>query len=254
MFAAEIKFRRGNAKRAPMNDLVYSLLGAWEKNGQILSSDTLSMDKDSLHAYVLIPKKDALNKRFANKYVRKYMDKCLEETSYLPQITLHGPTPESARPCTCKRPPGYILYTNFLSVESPIRCADCFRPVPLYLLPYIDDEEHLGFLSWSSNYKACDTLQIGCTVGERFGEQQMIRHDSALSKQGREICRELEAKVKRKVYYYLFKYRGRSLTAERKRRCPECKQPWILGEQWHNLFDFRCERCRLLSNIACSLT
>jgi predicted nucleic acid-binding Zn ribbon protein len=201
----------------------------------------------------MVPSRDSLDERFANKYVREYLAKYLKITSSVPQITILGPDPDSAPACGCENPVDYILFTNLMTVESPIRCAECFHPVPLYLLPFTDDEEHLDALSWVSDYKACDTLQMHCTVGERFGEQQMLRHDSALSKSGRELCRKLEAKIQGKVYYFLHKYRGRSVAAERKRLCPECDRSWILADQWHGLFDFRCEHCRLLSNIASSL-
>ena len=170
-----------------------------------------------------------------------------------PAISVVGPHPESAPACKCSIRPGYILFTNYLSTESPVRCSKCFGAVPLYLLPPTHDEEYLDILGWMADYKACDTLQMHCTVGERFGEQQMFNFESALSKEGRKLCKALQAKLKRKVFYYLHKSRGRSLDDEQKRRCPLCRRKWILPATSHNLFRFRCERCQLVSNIAPSL-
>ena len=223
MFAARITLKNADAHQEAFVEKAYWLLGTWYKNGQIVS-DTWAL---------------------TTTYQKL--------TSMRPEVAVLGPHPESLPPCKCSNRLGYILFTNYLSAESPVRCFECFRPVPLYLLPKTSDEEYLDILHWMADYKACDTLQMNCTVGERFGEKQLSSPDSALSKEGRKLRMALEAKVKRKVYYYLHKSRGRSVSDERKRRCPICRRRWILQTRWHKLFDFRCEHCRLLSNIAFSL-
>ena len=52
------------------------------------------------------------------------------------------------------------------------------------------------------------------------------------------------------TFYFLSKGRGRSRAAEQARLCPGCGGDWLLEEPRHDCFDFRCESCRLLSNIA----
>lgn len=54
----------------------------------------------------------------------------------------------------------------------------------------------------------------------------------------------------RPVYYYLYRHAGASERAERVRRCPSCGGDWLLAAPLHAIFDFRCDRCRLLSNVA----
>jgi predicted nucleic acid-binding Zn ribbon protein len=255
MFTAQIKFpNNANADQGALVEESYWLLGVWYKNGQILSDHwPFATTSDGLMAHVLIPAVNALNNRFANRYVRDAIRRYQKLTSMRPEVVVLGLHPESAPACACSNRPGYVLFTNYLSTESPVRCSKCFRPVPLYSLPPTHDEEYLDILGWMADYKACDTLQMHCTVGERFGEKQLFNPDSALSKQGRNLCRILQAKVKQKVYYYLHKSRGRSLSEERKRPCPVCRRKWLLDSTWHNLFHFRCEYCRLVSNIASSL-
>jgi len=131
-----------------------------------------------------------------------------------------------------------------------LELGDCFDPVPLYRVPPTRDLEYLDILQWAADYQACDTLQMHCTTGERFGERQLVGHDSSLTAQGREICRRLSAKTGLPAYYYLHNSRGRSLRDERRRRCPGCRRNWSMAEPWHGRFDFKCERCLLLSNIA----
>jgi predicted nucleic acid-binding Zn ribbon protein len=254
VIVAQITFNNTKAIKETLIAQAYSLLAAWYKNGQILADNWTIVDGISgLTAYVFIPVEDALSEQYSNKYVREMIQSYTETTDARPSIFMLGSHPESNTVCSCTDRSGYIFFTHYLSLESPIRCSNCFRPVPLYLLPITQDEEYLNILSWMANYKACDTLQMNCTVGERFGEQQLFLHDSSLSIEGRKLCKQLEDRVNRKVYYYLLKHRGRSLSGEKLRRCPDCGQTWILPQSWHGLFDFRCDHCRLLSNIAFSI-
>ena len=95
-----------------------------------------------------------------------------------------------------------------------------------------------------------DWLFIGTGPGKRFAHDQLSRFDSELSKDGRELARKLEKKVRVPVYYYLSKHFGRSGQAERRRKCPSCGSAWLRKEPLHRIFDFKCRRCRLLSNVA----
>jgi predicted nucleic acid-binding Zn ribbon protein len=37
---------------------------------------------------------------------------------------------------------------------------------------------------------------------------------------------------------------------EQRRRCPLCGGAWRLEKPLHRLFDFKCDMCRLVSNLA----
>ena len=87
------------------------------------------------------------------------------------------------------------------------------------------------------------------TQTRRAVHDQLSRFDSELSTDGRELARILEKKVRVRVYYYLSKHFGRSDRAERKRKCPSCGKAWLRKEPMHRIFDFQCQRCRLLSNV-----
>ena len=147
----------------------------------------------------------------------------------------------------------YILYTTYVSLESPIRCGDCFGGIPLYRLPATRDDEYGDIITWESDYKACDTLQMNCSTGERFGLSQLSKHDSSLAIRGREICNRITVTTGIPTYYYLLKSSGKGLKAEQARKCPSCKGEWLLQEPLHGLFNFQCDGCRLLSNIAWSV-
>ena len=91
---------------------------------------------------------------------------------------------------------------------------------------------------------------MNCQVGERFATNQISALNSALTKEGLEICHSISELTQKDVYYYLSKDKSRSLQSEKSRVCPSCQQQWLLAKEIHGLFDFKCSRCRLLSNIA----
>src|SRR5262245_25119598 len=101
-----------------------------------------------------------------------------------PRIRFLGVVPETAPACRCAKPKGFFLLTTFLHIEPPLRCIDCNGIFPLYRLPRSTTGEYSALLSWWRNYQACDTLQINCTVGERFGMRQMSHPTSELSRSG----------------------------------------------------------------------
>jgi predicted nucleic acid-binding Zn ribbon protein len=251
MYTAEVRFRAAGAAEAELADGIHHLLACWLKNGQILDGWLTAEQEDGLLAFVSTPAEDSLLDTFANRYVRKLTER-VTEYGGPPEVRLLGMESESRPACECKSSPAFVLFTTYLGRESPLRCGDCFNPVPLYRIPYIHDEEYSEVLKWEADYKACDTLQMHIETGERFGERQMGRHDSSLSRRGRELCTSISSLTGRPTYYYVHKFRARSSLEEDQRRCPDCGGEWKLGERWH-LFDFKCDSCLLLSAIASSL-
>jgi predicted nucleic acid-binding Zn ribbon protein len=250
MFTAEVQFTiPGSVDNA--EDLIHSLLAPWRKHGQVLSQDWAFVKKGNRYrTNVMIFDKDSLDAKYDNKYAQK------ARREFALQIKILGEDPFSADICHCKKSSFYILYTNYICLESPLRCGDCFGPLPLYEIPAMESksgELHDQINSWRSHYQSCDSLQMGCSVGEKFGTREMSLHDSNLSQQGIAICTDITKATAISTYYYLYRYNSRSRASEIKRKCPSCGGDWLLDEPLHDLFDFKCDRCRLLSNIAFSI-
>jgi predicted nucleic acid-binding Zn ribbon protein len=90
---------------------------------------------------------------------------------------------------------------------------------------------------------------MNCEVGERWALNQMQEINSQLSKQGLEICKKIEKLTLIPTYYYLYnykKFKGDQLT----RPCPSCGKEWDLNTQLHNHYDFKCDKCRIISTIS----
>jgi predicted nucleic acid-binding Zn ribbon protein len=224
-----------------MADEAYTLLAHWLKNGQIVGSDWQFVTaKTTLDVYVTIPEESALDPAHDNLHATELR---AQRGPAMPEVTVLGPDPTQPPACACGTSSALVLYTHFLTFLPPVRCLACLRAVPLYRLPHTHEHEHLNILSWAADYRACDTLQTNSVTGERFGAQQMSRHDSSLSANGRDIARKLETATGRPTYYYLHP------TGRPQRKCPSCLASWSATESGH-LFVLRCDRCRLLSNHA----
>ncbi|HEY1011612.1 MAG TPA: DUF2310 family Zn-ribbon-containing protein [Herpetosiphonaceae bacterium] len=251
MHVAELRYAWvGDASDEAVATAAKDLLHALRQNGQICGREhPIARGAGWATATVLLLAPDALDPQHHNQYVRLYLDAA---PLGAPAIRILGPDPGSAEPCACPRPGSYVLFTDYRSLESPIRCGDCFDPVPLYRLPSTYHGEYYDIIRWMGDFQDCDSLQMGCRVLERAAMRQLGDAGSPLSRQGREICARLAGLAGVPVYYRLLRQSGRSQAAERQLRCPGCCGAWLLGEPWHG-FEFRCDACGLVSAIAYNL-
>jgi predicted nucleic acid-binding Zn ribbon protein len=253
MYSIELSFKPLAARddRAA-DDAISTLLATFRMNGQVLGREwCVSFDGKSYRTVVMTPESSSLSSRFANKHVRRAMQQLAAKGLRRPEMLMRGRELESQTSLRKVGARSYILFTTYLALESPIKSSDGFRPVPLYRLPSTYDDEYNDIISWQSDYQACDALQMGCATGERFGTREISDINSSLTKRGLEICSKLGRLVHRPFYYYLYRGTGRSLSAELRRKCPGCgNSHWRLERPMHTVFDFKCDKCKLLSNIA----
>jgi predicted nucleic acid-binding Zn ribbon protein len=257
MFVAEIRWQIPlTSTPEQLDEISYSLLAVLRKNGQIINWDwPIAIVGETLRTFVTILEPDALELKYANKYVRKEIAAALELGFSSPQIEIIGKSPGISEGTTCNcESSSYILSTHYLEIGSPVKCGDCFAHIPLYHLPKTyDGEEYYDILTWERDYQACDILQMHCTTGERFGIRQMSDFNSSLAQQGKKIGDRLTELTGKPTYYQLWRYKLRTtITKERQRRCPSCHGNWLLARQWHR-FDFKCDLCRLVSEISCTV-
>jgi len=233
-----------------ISEIVSHHLSALRMNGQICGREWPIYREDRvLKAIVLTPDVNSLAPRFRNSVVSKTLAQLAGRQTSFRQITIAKDS-EGAAPCRCKKETGYILFTNYLSLGSPLRCLRCFLPVPLYTTPYPPSGEYHDIISWQSDYQSCDSLQMNCCTLEKAATKQISDIRSTLTRAGLRIREELAHKTKLPVFYYLYRGSGRSLSAERRRNCPSCGTPWLLSKPIHSLFHFKCDRCSLVSNMA----
>lgn len=251
MFIYEMSLKIKNNKKDQITDNLWLLAADLFHNGQILKGvDFITENNKNFIITVICPEIDSLDTRYASQSVNSSLDKLYEISNDKLKIKLIGRDIETKedRGCSCD-PKYYILFTHLFKIRSPINCGNCFRSIPLYkILKNISND----ILFWEQNYKACDELQIGCRVGEKFGSNEMQNFNSNLTKYSLEVCQKIEEVTRKPVFYYLFNYRNISHKKDVNRKCPSCNGEWILDKQLHNLFDFKCDKCKLLSSFTCN--
>jgi predicted nucleic acid-binding Zn ribbon protein len=232
-------------------DMVNELLGLWRKNGQILGGEfPIIKKKDCYLIYVNTHERSSLSSKNHNKYLRKHYNDFISVGLMKPNINVLGKEHECCKICKCKTQNYFILFTTFLSTETPLRCGDCFGSIPLYKIPKTYNDEYYNIICWESNYQSCDTLQMKGEVGERFAINQLSSLDSPLTKSGLKVCQSIKKVTGKKTYYYLYKGSGISSQLELSRKCPGCGGKWHQKQPVHDIFDFMCKQCSLLSNVA----
>ena len=73
---------------------------------------------------------------------------------------------------------------------------------------------------------------------------------SDLFRRGYDLSKRIGYISKIPTYYYLYRVGGNSLEQEQSRRCPICGGEWALESPLFDIFDFKCDPCRLLSYIS----
>lgn len=232
-------------------DLLHNYLGSLRQGGHIFERVyPIIRETNALTAFVLTPETNSLEPVHENKYTKKGREQIENFVGNKLVYNTLGVDPQAEYAyCDCETQDFLILCTTYVKIGSPLRCGDCFGQIPLYKLKKDDGESHYKVLSWETNYKACDDLQMNCTVGERFCLNQMSDLDSQLTQEGLERCEELAEIAQKPVYYYLFNYRKISEKKDKTRKCPQCGGDWLLVESMHRIFDFKCDTCRLLSSL-----
>lgn len=256
MYIVEVRFA-GKEELDDDFEIFSLLLDCWRTNGQILGREFPIAFIDGVYrTFLMIPEQDALDHNHNSYYVSWSFERLKNAGLDAPSVHILSEDAESSGSCSCSSQTSLILYTTLVTLESCLRCGDCFNPVPLYKIPqccFVSHSElHDKIMSWQSDYQACDTLQMNCSTGERFGLREMGQLDSSLSKRGRELCSVISQALNTPTYYYLHRYRGKSDKQERARLCPSCGGEWLLEEKLHDKFDFKCDNCKLLSNVAFS--
>lgn len=255
MYILELTYRlaRGHVDTDHASHLLNALLHAWRMNGQIAGREWGSAEVNgAFQTTMLCPEITALSSALDNFYVHAAKDDLTQAGFSEPVYRIIGKDVDGSEPCACSQASTYILSTNYLTLESPVRCGTCFQPVPLYRLPRTHQDEYYDIVCWQSDYQACDNLFMNSQVLEQSTHRELSQIRSNLSQIGRRICQLIEQRTGVITYYALMKHLGRSRSSEQRRLCPSCGGQWALPTPWHN-FDFRCDACRLVSNIAWSV-
>ncbi|QGM80798.1 Zn-ribbon-containing protein [Otariodibacter oris] len=251
MYQAIAHFSYQNFKHDPVT-LIDCVLEEWRINGQVIGremgvthhqSDTYSKFEVNL----AIPDQDSLLPQWNSEEVNEMLEQAKEFGVVFEYFELVGrdynAVESSDHPADF-----YILYTTHLESCSPIYNGYDFCPTPLYRVD-LGHDLYQSIIHWQENWQACDQLQMNGGVLEQQALAEISNHDSELSLQGRALAQQIEEQSKIPTYYYLYRL-GKDVELEQNRRCPSCNDEWKLAEPLHDIFYFKCDKCRLISNLS----
>ncbi len=224
-------------------------LASMRFNGQISGTQQIIVQKNNHYLiYLNAPEEDSLSHTYASNYVKRRYKDIIANEMEAPTVRSIGKDVVGKPPCKCTRSEFYILYTDFFSMESPVRCGSCFNPVPLYNLPAIDDSGFESLLNWQSTYQAFDQLFINSGIGENFALKQLSGFKSQLSQEGMFLCKQLSDKIKVKIFYHLIQYSTKDDDYIESETCPSCKKYWRLENKLLGKFGAICNDCNFISS------
>ena len=228
---------------------ICQLLEAYRYNGQIIGREfPIVLNGHCFEVILVCPEQDSLAAKNNNDQVNIELQRLNRSGLSLPSLELMGLECQSDFTDVCTDTVPLIIYSTFVQSCSPVRCFEHFSPVPLYKLP---ESVRKPLIKWQESQAACDQLQMNALDEMEAGSvAQLSELDSTLSKQGMRLAREIQDATAKPVYYYLYRVGGSSLEAESNRVCPGCGGGWRLEQPLHNLFDFKCDPCGLVSNLS----
>lgn len=253
MFTQLINLNNDNEKsQNNAINLLEHFICCLENNGQILNEHLLVKIDNGYMLYVATPKSNSLNSCFDSIYVKKDRNALAEIfTITVKQI---GINPHSQEYCSCGKKTAIEMQTFANDVDSVFTCCACGKPIALYELPYLDrQDDHCVIVNWQNTYRATDTLWLE-SLSDRFTGNQLVKVDSVLNKNGREIANDISRKTERKCYYNIFddltkKVKFTKVHGKTVRICPSCERAMKYVKFCDNYERCVCDDCNLSSGL-----
>lgn len=253
MYATELIFECfDNTTVSAVDKAINGLMEALRYNGQILGREfPIAMGEGVFSVRVVCPEENSLHPDNHSDYVN-YTIGLLSEASLLaPKVRILGRDINSEQAAEEKSPEWQVLYTTYVHTCSPLRSGETLLPIPLYRNPPTLNGDHKSVIKWQTEWQACDELQMagGCKA-EHAALKEITTVDSDLFRRGWDLRGRIEYITKIPTYYYQYRVGGVSLQSEKERKCPKCGGEWLLDEPLHDIFYFKCDNCRIVSNIS----
>lgn len=240
---------------AEQSRLLNVLIDQWRYNGQIIGREIpLYLTEDTnLQGFamrVICPEQTSLYPENNNAEVNHALEKAEKCGLIFEGFQVIGDDLNSDQTASNSHPAWQMLYTTHLQSCSPLHSGENFAPIALY--KQLQNQPHLSqdVIKWQENWQACDQLQMNGAILEHQALNEITDHQSTLTKHGRHLAQEIEKISHIPTYYYLYRVGGKSLENEQHRHCPECGGNWALKEPIFEIFHFKCDQCRLISNIS----
>lgn len=252
MYQAIAHFSYQNFEQDPVN-LINQVIEQWRFNGQILGREFGVThhklgERFEFQARLSLPEQDSLLAKNNNDWVNQALVNAENAGIILEFFEVVGRDYNENDTAPNECPSFQLLYTTYVDSGSPLYNGDKLQAIPLY---YLAEQPELTerIIKWQESWQACDQLQMNAGALEQAALAQISDFDSELSQQGRELCGEIEQISQIPTFYYLYRL-GDDEEIEHNRKCPSCGGDWNLNTPLHEIFYFKCDKCRLISNLS----
>lgn len=253
MFVTELRFECfADTTISAAEKAINNLLEAYRANGQILGREfAVAFNDGEFRVRLLTPEKDSLHYRYNSSWVKTALKELTQAKILAPREKLIGQDINSEVSNT-EYPSWQLLYTSYVHMCSPLRSGDNLLPIPLYQIPATFNGDHKRIIRWQTEWQACDELQMAAATKAEFAAlEELTSPSSDLFRRGWDLRGRIEYLTKIPTYYYLYRVGGAGLEAELTRPCPRCGNPdWKLDTPLLDMFHFRCDTCRIVSNLS----
>ncbi|AZG72701.1 Zn-ribbon-containing protein [Shewanella livingstonensis] len=253
MFVTELRFECfADTTIEIVEKAINAFLEALRANGQILGREfAIAFNDGEFRVRLLLPEKTSLANRYHSPWVKVTLAGLTTAKLLAPREKLIGQDINSEVSST-DTPSWQLLYTSYVHMCSPLRNGDNLLPIPLYQLPATFNGDHKRIIKWQTEWQACDELQMAAATKAEFAAlDEITQVDSDLFRRGWDLRGRIEFLTQIPTYYYLYRVGGESLQTELARPCPRCGSlDWKLEQPLLDMFHFRCEPCRIVSNIS----
>lgn len=255
MYQAIAHFSYQNFEQDPVN-LINQIIEQWRYNGQIIGRE-IGVTHHQLgetaefQAHLNLPEQESLLPENNNDWVNQALEAAQQAGVFFEFFEILGRDYNENDTSPNAKPTFQILYTTHLENASPLYNGEDFCAIPLYKLGE-QPELTEALIKWQENWQACDQLQMNGSVLEAQALAEISNADSPLSQQGRALATEVEKVSAIPTFYYLYRL-GKDPEIEHHRPCPSCGGEWKLPLPLHGIFHFKCDRCRLVSNLSWEL-
>ncbi len=253
MFIKELTFEcYQNTQYATVERAINNYFDMLRYNGQILGREfPIAMFAGWFSCRLVCPEENSLSCQFNSPQVSRALQGLTDAGLLAPKIKTIAEDLNSLACAENTQPSWQILYTTFLDTCSPLRCGETLAPIPLYRTPEaISNGDRKSAIKWQEEWVNLDELQMNGSAVSTFALKELGEIDSKFYYRGTNLCKRIEFITKVPTYYYLYRVAGKSLAEEKARKCPSCGGEWALEAPLFDIFDFKCDKCQLVSNLS----
>ncbi|EOD81087.1 Nucleic-acid-binding protein [Grimontia indica] len=231
---------------------VNGLMDALRYNGQVLGREfPMVLGDGQFHVRAVCPEKDSLNPKNNSPQVKQKLNQLADASLLSPKVKVLGRDINSEESAPEIERSWQVMYTTYVHTCSPLRCGETLLPIPLYHIPATFNGDHKAEVKWQTEWQACDEIQMaGAFKAEHAALAEIQDVESLLFRKGWDIRGRIEYLTKVPTYYYQYRVGGKDAESELTRKCPKCGGDWLLESPLHDVFHFKCDDCRLVSNLS----